>query len=536
MAGTTREQTRLHTPGTTVIRLIQKPVDVCIVGAGIAGALVAATLVRRGRRVVIIEAGGRFDRAQRFAQLEEYLTTGIAWPYQRGDRDRYVDTSPDFRYDLATTRVKAVGGSTLHWGGTSQRLDPSDFRTRTTYGYGDDWPISYDDLEPYYLKAEHEIGVAGDSAAHAEKRSGPFPMEAFPDSFSDPAWRRAAARIGATVEKVPYAKNTRARDGRPECAAFSTCTICPIGAQYSADVHIAEAERSGLCVIMPNTVARRIEVDAKGFARAVHATGLDGSDHVVAARHVVVAAHAIESARLLLLSGIGNAGDNVGRYLMEHFYAAGEGVVSGGFFPGRIGFETLQSSSFYNGNERRATGAIKLELCQGTPPLRSPRSTKLWGKELADFSKEHFGRLAPVSAETEHRPHRESRIDLDPAVKDMFGDPVPRIHFHLTEFEHATRARGARVVERLLEAAGARDIQTQTWPRWAAHHMGTCRMSADPERGVVDRDLKVFGTTNLHVVGSGAFTTGGAVQPTLTIAALALRLGERLVAAGSGGE
>jgi choline dehydrogenase-like flavoprotein len=506
-------------------------VDVCIVGAGIAGALVAATLVRRGRRVVIIEAGGRFDRTQRFAQLEEYLTTGIAWPYERGDRDRYVDTSPDFRYDLATTRVKAVGGSTLHWGGTSQRLDPSDFRARTTYGYGDDWPIKYGELEPYYLKAEHEIGVAGDSRVHSENRSGPFPMEPFPDSFSDPVWRRAAARIGATVEKVPYAKNTRARDGRPECHAFSTCTICPIGAQYSADVHIAEAERSGLCVVLPNTVARRIDVDAGGIARAVHATGLDGSSHVIAARHVVVAAHAIESARLLLLSEVGNASDNVGRYLMEHFYSSGEGVVSGGFFPGRIGFETLQSSSFYNGDERRATGAIKLELGQGLAPLRSTRGAALWGKQLAEFSREYFGRLAAVSAETEHRPHRESRIDLDPDVKDLFGDPVPRIHFHLTEFEHATRARGARIVARMLEAAGARDIQTQSWPRWAAHHMGTCRMSVDPERGVVDKDLKVFGTKNLHVVGSGAFTTGGAVQPTLTIAALALRLGERLAGA-----
>ena len=506
--------------------------DVCIIGSGVAGALVAASCVREGKRVVILEAGGRFDRARRFEQLEEYLVSGTPWPYEHGARDRYVDMSPDFRYELASTRVKAVGGSTLHWGGTSQRLHPADFRTRTLYGYGDDWPISYDDLEPYYVLAEHELGVAGDSSVHAANRSALYPMPAFQDSFSDPVWRHAAARIGATVEKVPYAKNTVPRAGRPQCQSFSTCTICPIGAQYSADVHVAEAEASGLCDVLTNTVARRIEVDARGRATAVHATTLAGDDTVVVATEVVVAAHAIESARLLLLSGVGNANDNVGRNLMEHFYASGQAVVPHEFYPGRIGFETLQSSSYYNGEERRNTGAIKLELGQGVDPLSSAGAKGLWGKALAEYTDEHFGHLAGVSAETEHRPHRDSRVDLDPGVKDLFGDPVPRLHFRLDEFSHATRARGAAIIARLLEAADGTDIMTTDTPRWAAHHLGTCRMAADAETGVVDRDLKVFGTSNLYVVGSGAFTTGGAVQPTLTIAALALRLGERICGKG----
>ena len=507
---------------------MQSRYDVCIIGAGIAGALVAAACTRKGKTVLIIEAGGRFDRAKRFEQLERYLAAGPAWKWDHSGRDSYTDTTPAFRYDLNSTRVKAVGGSTLHWGGTSQRLHPTDFETLTRYGVGADWPISYKEIEPYYVRAERELGVSGDSSAHAALRSAGYPMPEFPDSFSDGVWRRAAARIGASVEKVPYAKNSKPYAGRPACAAFSTCHVCPIGAQYSADVHIAEAEASGRCTVMTRTVARRIETDSRGRARAVHATDLDMKEHSIVADHFVIAAHAVESARLLLLSDVGVSSGHVGRWLMEHFYVRGEARVPERFYPGRIGFETLQCASFYDGDERRERGGIKLELGHGMDPLVAPQSQKLWGKRLAEFDDRNFSHLVGVSAETEHLPHWESRVALDPTVKDGFGDPVPRIHFHLGAFEAGTRARAVQVIARLLEAANGSDIVTDATPNWAAHHLGTCRMAADPDKGVVDRNLKVFGTTNLYAAGSGAFPTGGALQPTLTIAALALRLADTL--------
>lgn len=505
--------------------------DLCVVGSGVAGAILAATAAKRGKSVVIVEAGGRFDRAKRFEQLEAYLATDTPWPYVHAGRDRFVDTSTEFEYDLNDTRLKAVGGSTLHWGGTAQRLHPSDFNTRTVYGHGADWPISYDELEKYYTEAERELGVSGEPGASPHPRSAPFPMPPFKDSFSDPVWRRAAARIGASVEKVPYAKNSVFYAGRPPCQAYSTCTICPVGAQYSADVHVAEAEATGRCRVMTHTVARRIEVDHRGRVRAIHCSDLEGRQHAVVAANYVVAAHAIESARLLLLSDVGNQSGHVGRNLMEHFYVNGRATVPHDFFPDRIGYETLQCSSFYDGPERLHRGAIKLELGHGLDPLRAPEASGLWGSALADYEKEKFGHLVRISAETEHLPHPDSRIDLHPTVKDLFGDPVPHIRFVMGEVEATTRARAVEIIGRVLEAADGRDIVTEPAPRWAAHHMGTCRMATSADTGVVDRNLKVFGTANLYAVGSGAFVTGGALQPTLTIAALSLRLADLLTEA-----
>ncbi len=500
--------------------------DVCVIGAGVAGALVAAVSARRGKRVVVVEAGGRFDRAKRFEQLEAHLAGETPWPYVHPERDRFVDTTVPFHYDLNDTRVKAVGGSTLHWGGTSQRLHASDFRTRTLYGHGDDWPIDYDDLEVYYGRAERELGVSGDSADLSHRRSSPFPMPAFPDSFSDHVWRRAAARIGASVEKVPYAKNSIIYGGRPPCQAYSTCTICPVGAQYSADIHVSEAEASGRCDVMTNVIARRIEVGPTGRVQGVHASGLDGREHTIVASSYVIAAHAVESARLLLLSDLGNQSGHVGRHLMEHFYVSGRATVPHTFYPERIGFETLQCSSFYDGADRRQRGAIKLELGQGLDPLAAPESAQLWGAALAKYEREKFGHLVSISAETEHLPHPDSRVELDPEVKDGFGDAAPRLHFRLGSTEAATRTRAVGIIAQILEAADGRDIITEAEPRWASHHMGTCRMSRNSDGGVVDRNLMVFGTSNLYAVGSGAFVTGGALQPTLTIAALALRLAD----------
>jgi choline dehydrogenase-like flavoprotein len=360
-------------------------------------------------------------------------------------------------------------------------------------------------------------------------------MPAFPDAFSDDLWRAAAEKIGATVEKVPYAKNSVERGGRPPCSAYSICHICPIGAQYSADVHIAEAEASGLCDVIPLTVARRVEVDNKGVARAVHATGLDGKDRTITARRFVIAAHSIESARLMLLSSLGKSSGHLGRNLMEHFYVSGEAIVADQFFPGRLGFETLQCASFYN-EGRRERGAIKLELGQGVDPHRSTRAANLWGKALAKYADENFSHVVTVSGETEHVPHAESSVELDPAVKDMFGDPAPRISFHVGDFEDRTRESGTKIIARLLEAAGGRDISTFGGLQWASHHLGTFRMGATPDKGVVDTNLKVFGTSNLYAVGGGNFVTGGALQPTLTIAALALRLGAALSGAAPGGD
>lgn len=516
--------------GTPFLRT-EEPYDVCVVGAGVAGALVAAVAARRGLEVLLVEAGERRPVEERAELRRRHMVMrGNPWKETvREDRDRYTDDSTE-PYPLNGTRVKGVGGTTLAWGGVAQRLHVSDFETRSRWGTGRDWPIAYGDLEPYYGRAEKELGVAGDASEDAPPRSGPYPMPAFPDGHGDEVWRATARRMGIDIGPAPYAKNSVAYDGRPPCQMWGACSTCPIGAQYSADVHVDEALATGNCTLLAETVARRIETDGRGRVRAVHATTLDGDDRELEAREVVVAAHAVESARLLLLSDLGTDSGHLGRHLMEHWYVGGRGRREERTRPGRQGFHILESAHFYDRDDRDEAGAIKLEFSDGNEPLAAlaRRDDPVWGEDLAERECREFGRWLTVTAETEHQPRVDSRVTLDREVTDRFGDPVPRIRFALGDAEERTRQRAVGIIGDVLTEAGCSDIETWRDPSPAAHHMGTCRMSADPGEGVVDPHLRVHGTENLHVAGSSVFPTSGAVQPTLTIAALALRLGERL--------
>jgi choline dehydrogenase-like flavoprotein len=511
--------------------LRSEPADVCIIGSGMAGALVAASCAQRGMRVVLLEAGPRYPLAERKAGLDSWLVTGH-FPYAvHPGRDGFVNsaTSVVANYPLNALRAKGVGGSTLHWEGVAERLFASDFRTATQYGLGTDWPLSYAELEPWYGRAEAEIGVSGEPIPLAAPRSTPFPMPAFPDSYDDARWRRVAERLRIQMGRAAYARNSVPYRGRSPCVAWGMCQVCPSGARYSADFHVELAERTGKCEVAVETVARRLEVDAGGTVRAVHATTLDGRDLEFRAARYVVAAHAIESARLLMLSGIGAHADQVGRHLMEHWYLSGRGLSAERGWPGRIGFPILESFHWYDGAERRDRGAIKLEFHALGDPLAALEATPpVWGRALAERDCASFGYWLSAEAGCEHQAHPESRVTLDPVSKDVFGDPVPNLHFVRDATDQRTIDRGHALLSTVLEAAGLREIHVGRNPYPVAHHMGTCRMSVDPAGGVVDRDLRVHGLTNLHVVGSSVFPTVGCVPPTLTIAALALRLGARL--------
>lgn len=385
------------------------------------------------------------------------------------------------------------------------RLRESDFGTATRFGLGMDWPSRYADLEPY-------------------------PMEAFPDRFGDSLWRRAAHAIGVRLSGIPIAKNNgRSYDGRPPCSAFSTCSICPGGVQYSADWHAFKAERVGHCEILQDTSARRIELDAAGRVRLVYATSRDGAQHEIRARAVVVAASAIETARLLLLSGVGHT-ELVGRYLMEHWKVAATGTSAERDYPRRNGFRTLTAYHAYEGSDRGERGAVRLLFPDPDDPRKSfDTKPGLWGRAMARHDCEMFGHLRRIEACAEHLPNRESRVTLDPAVKDCYGDPAPRLQFVLGERDHRTLDVALAAVRTLMDAARLTDVCFDDDFWGGAHLMGTCRMSLREEDGEADPNALVHGTRNLYLAGSSLFPTGGAVNPTLTIAALSLRLADHLL-------
>ena len=515
---------------------MRRQFDICIVGSGIAGALLAFEATRRGRTVALIEAGPRLEFGRRLEFLRHYQTRGgNYYPWEHPARDAYEVSSKGgigIPYPLNMKRIKAVGGTTLHWGGRIQRLTPSDFRTASTFGMGSDWPLSYDELEPFYSEADWKIGVSGTHDSSQPPRSRGYPMPGFPLSVDEQFWLPHAPRLGIQVHASAFAINSTAFAGRSECKAFAACNVCPSGARYSADFHVQESEATGLCEVFAECVARRIDTNASGRVLAVHATTMAGKDLEFNARQFVVAAHAVESARLLLLSKCGNGSDQVGRNFMEHVYTRTGGYLpERQFYPGRVGYQKLESLSYYECKERSERGAIKIEFVFDKNPLHEMHRHNLWGAAWARRDKERFGRWLAVECETEMQANPDNRISLDNEKVDLFGDPVPHIHMAFDQVDLRTQQRAKSIGVELINGIGAREVEQYGGTPgifFAGHHLGTCRMSEDADKGVVDKNLRVHGNSNLYVVGSSVFPSAGAAQPTLTIAALSLRLAAHL--------
>ncbi|MFB6136065.1 MAG: GMC family oxidoreductase [Halobacteriaceae archaeon] len=509
--------------------------DVCVVGAGPAGALVAAELAP-DHEVVVLEAGPRFDDSDREERMERAVRPAhgpeSVWE-MGGQRDAYSSTGERF-YPLNRARVKGVGGSTLHWQGMVMRLHEQDFRLRSELGVGADWPLAYADLRPYYAAAERALGVAGaDDNPFAPPREEPFPLPAFPPSYSDALFADACERLGVATHSVPNARNSEPHDGDPACQGYGTCKpVCPSGAKYDATRHVAAAESAGATVI-DRAPVQRLEHgdDGERVTAAVYATP-DGGRHRQAAREFVLAAGGVENPRLLLLSaspqypdGLANSSGAVGRYFMDHLFAGVGGTVDRPTRQNHVGFNTTESHQFYDrpSGER---GAIKLEFLNyaGPSPVEVALGGDEWGDELLSTVRERYGNHVAVGALVEQLPRRENRVRLDPSETDDRGNPVPDVVWSLDDHARRTVERANEIQRAILDELGA-DVTWTVGPENtgpAFHHMGTTRMGDDPSESVVGPDLRTHELRNLAVVGSSVFPTGGAMNPTLTIAALSL--------------
>ncbi|WP_440990196.1 GMC family oxidoreductase [Haloarchaeobius baliensis] len=527
-------------PADDVDRSPSPRADVCIVGAGPAGALVAHRLAGAGYDVVVLEAGPRFDPTDRLERMERHIrpSHGPADVWDMGGpRDAYTNAGAE-HYPLNAARVKGVGGTTLHWQGMVFRLHEADFERRSRHGVERDWPIGYDDLQPYYAAAEQELGVAGaDDNPFAPPRETPFPMPGFRPSYSDSLFAEACEALGIAMHSAPNARNSEARDGRTACQGYGTCKpVCPSGAKYDATVHVAKAEAEGARVI-DRAPVQRIEHDNSGetVEAVVYATP-DGEEHRQEARRFVLAAGGIEIPRLLLLSrseqhpdGLANASGAVGRYFMDHLFAGMGGELDEPTRQKHVGFITSECHQFYDDVDG-SVGPYKLEFLNyaGPSPVDIALSTDseaAWGDALADEIRGAYGNRIAMGGLCGQEPRAENRVTLNPDVTDDHGNPVPEIHWSLGERERRTieaaNERQAAIMDELgvdVDWVAGADA---TGP--AFHHMGTTRMGTDPDESVVDPRLRTHDLDNLWIASSSTFVTGGALNPTLTIAALALR-------------
>ena len=526
--------------GDGVDRTPSASADVCVVGAGPAGALVAHRLAEAGVEVVVLEAGPRFDVAERGRQQERHIRPGMGDPWEMGGpRDAYTDSGRG--YPLNAARVKGVGGSTLHWQGMVMRLHERDFEIESRHGVGVDWPIDYADLRPYYAAAERAFGVAGaDDNPYAPRREEPFPLPAFPPSHSDSLFAPACERLGIDMHSIPNARNSEPYDGRASCQGFGTCRpVCPSGAKYTAESHVAKAVEAGTRVVDHAPVQRLVHDGAgEAVTAAVYATP-DETERRQTADRFVLAAGGVENARLLLLSaseaypdGLANSSGAVGRFFMDHLFAGAGGRLDEPTRQNHVGFNTSETHQFYD--DADPVEGMKLEFLNyaGPSPVIEALGADTWGDDLAARLDDSYGTHVAMGGVVEQLPDADNRVTLNPDIRDDHGNPVPHVEWSLSERTRAAIRRANGIQHAILEELGV-DIEWTVGPDAtgpAYHQMGTTRMGTDPETSVVDADCRAHDLRNLRIVGSSVFPTGGAMNPTLTIAALALRVADSMAA------
>ncbi|MFB6299645.1 MAG: GMC family oxidoreductase [Halobacteriales archaeon] len=531
-------------------------VDVCVIGAGPAGMLIAHRLADRGYDVTVLEAGERFDFERRLSRMERTIRPAhdpeTVWD-MGGDRDAYSSTGEWF-YPLNRARVKGMGGTTLHWQGMVMRLHEADFETNTRYGIATDWPIAYSDLKSYYAAAESALGVAGATDnPFGPPRSEPYPMPAFPPSHSDSIFAEACERLGVTMHSIPNARNSEPYDGDSQCVGYGTCKpVCPSGAKYDATRHVDKAEAAGARVI-DQVPVQRLEHDRSGetIEAAVYVTP-EGETYRQEARQFVVACGGVETPRLLLLSrsseypdGLANSSGLVGRYFMDHLFAGTGGTIDRPTRQNHIGFLTSETHQFYDDPTEGTDGGIppdpgdraeftplKLEFFNyaGPSPVELALDSEEWGDDLLASIRDAYGNSIAMGGLVGQRPRKENFIGLDPSETDDHGNPVPKIHWRVDEATKRTIRRANEIQETILAELDAK-ITWQVGPEEtgpAFHHMGTTRMGTDPATSVVTPRMRTHDLDNLWIAGSSVFVTSGAMNPTLTIAALALKAADHI--------
>ncbi|UCG71377.1 MAG: GMC family oxidoreductase [Chromatiales bacterium] len=502
---------------------------VVIVGSGAGGGTLAGELCARGVRVVLLEAGPRIPSSE-FRNDEAFAFQQLSWrdPRQATGTWATARLSPD----TPAWMVKAVGGSTLHWNGLSYRIQPREFRARTEYGAIDDanladWPLSAEELDPYYSAAEKRLGVTGTHGIPAHPPNNNFRVLA-----------AGARRIGyRQVANDRQAINSEPRDGRPACLQLGFCNQgCRIDAKWTAaNSEVPRAERTGRLDLRPGAMALTITVNEKGRVDGVIYSDSEGRRQRQRARVVCVAGNAIETPRVLLNSataawpdGLANSSGQVGRNYMHHVAALAFAVFErpvhmhrGITVPGTVFDESGHDPA------RGFAGGYLMEAAAAGPAFLSALiDPGGWGPDFAALM-ERYDHMAGVLLNGEDLPREDNRVSLHSSAKDQHGLPIPVVHVDEHTNDVAMREHFFRQVRRLYEAVGAVDVRDPL-PLSSAHNLGTCRMSAKSGDGVVNRFGQTHDIDNLFVSDGSQFTTSSSENPTLTIVALALRQAEYL--------
>jgi gluconate 2-dehydrogenase alpha chain len=556
--------------------------DVVIVGVGAAGAILAAELSRAGMKVVGLERGPRLKTAD----------------FEPQDELRYFqrqDLRPDVKRQPVTWRThpdvtarplgvlnygNQAGGGTVHYGSLSWRMHENDFRARSAtverYGAGAipadssfvDWPLSYADLEPYYERAEYDLGVSGQAGnlmgrimaggnPHEAPRARDYPVPALIPDQAGHLFNAAAGKLGYAPFPSPRAILSRPYKGRPGCTYCGFCQAfgCHVGAKSSTLVtKLPEADATGNFTLVTGAMVYQVNSDNTGRVTGVAYYGPDGSQNVVEADLVILSTFIYDNTRLLLLSktarfpdGLANSSGQLGKHLMTHLRSRVQVAFDDrhvniymGPSAQKHSIDEFNSDNFDHkdlGFIRGGQISVSPVALEGGPigavTMNPPPGTPRWGAAYRDFLAEYYTRHLAVAAQIEDLPYPYETIDLDPDVRDAWGLPAPRLTYDWRRPNELKRTD--YMTERLMaigRAMGGAKV-------WAApytpgspggHHEGGTRMGTDPKNSVVNRYGQSWDIPNLFVVGSSTFPTmGSGFNPTLTIQALAYMSADAIV-------
>jgi gluconate 2-dehydrogenase alpha chain len=555
--------------------------DVVIVGVGAAGGILAAELGKAGMKVIGLERGPRLATEDftahdelRFFQRQDLRPNvkrqPITW---RPNADTRADPLPVLNYG------NQAGGGSVHYGAVSWRFHEDDFRARshTIERYGAsaipqdsslaDWPLSYADLEPYYDRAEYELGVSGKAGnvqgnkidggnVFEAPRRREYPLPPLRDDQSGVVFRGAAGKLGYHPFPTPRAILSEDYQGRPGCTYCGFCQAfgCHVGAKSSILVtKLPEADATGNFKLVTGAMCYRVNSDNSGRVTGVSYYGPGGSDNTIEADLVILSPFIYDNTRLLLLSktekfpdGLANSSGQVGKHLTAHmmpnvFVAFDDRYVNVFMGPSaqKHTIDDFNADNFDHGSmsfirgSQISIGTISLQGGPiGTTTFNPPPGIPRWGAAYRDYLATYFAKQAAMVAQTENLPYADQTIDLDPNVRDQWGLPAPRltydwrrpnelarVEFMMRKMEELGRVMGATHVWRAPLGPGAP----------GAHHEGGTRMGSDSKTSVVNRYGQSWDIPNLFIIGSSTFPSMSGFNPTLTIQALAYMSADAIV-------
>ena len=536
----------------------EKTFDAIVIGTGACGGWAAKQLTEAGMETLVLDAGPAPEPSRDFAHHE--------WPYNKPYRgrppegvkieteelplvwrkhpDHPYSTPPDKPFDWVRSRI--VGGRTLHWSRATHRWSDYEFKAASRDGFGDDWPIAYNDVAPYYSKVEKHIGVSAYREGFPQLPDGEF-LPGMPYNCAETILRAAALRMGLPATHRRIAQLSKAHNGRPKCHFCGACGDgCDIGAMFNSVVStLPYAEKTGKMTLKPDSIVRAVLTGPDGKANGVsYIDRTTKQDYEAKGRIIIVAASSLESSRLLLNSakdGLGNSSGMLGHYLMDQVSGAGvngylpqlysaaprndDGKASGMFIPYSTNLDK-PNSKFIRGYCLSATGGQ-------TESFRAAHQTPGYGADFKAKVREKYPAQARIWLSAgEMLPRYENRVEIDPDLKDSWGIPALKIICEHSDNERALYDHAVERIKEIFEEAGGEITSAGGGlgtPGGLIHEVGTCRMGADPKTSVLDPFCGMHDVPNVYVFSGAPFVTSGVHHPTLTMMALTVRGCERII-------